>query len=493
MFSPYHEVIEQFHRPKVLVVGDIIMDSYLAGTSTRLSPEAPVPVVAISSQNDVIGGAGNIAINLKSLGAEVVFLSAVGHDENGDKATRLLRRCGIETAVFQDSSRKTMVKTRVTSDGQILARFDYGSECAVTGETEQEIVNYLICNYEYFDIIMLGDYYRGILTDKVIDAIQKLQQRFQKFLAIDSKDLKAFKSTRPTLVKPNYLEATRLLQLPVRKTDRVGQISSKGKVLYQKTGAKIIALTLDYDGAVIFTEGHLIYQSIAYPVAAPNVVGAGDTFISAYILALYAGAAIPSATELSTAASAIAVQKEGTASCSNMELGAFFSIRHKLVSELEELKKLREIYVAQGKKVVFTNGCFDILHSGHISYLNKSKEFGDVLIVAVNDDESIKRVKGPDRPINSLADRMEVLSGLSSVDHIISFGENGIDLPVELIKEIRPHVFTKGGNYSIETLPEASAVQEVGGKIEFVPFIPEHSTTLIIHKIKKGNSFKIGI
>ena len=375
MNTAYHHIINQFHVPRVLVIGDIILDTYLKGDSTRLSPEAPVPVVNISNRTDVIGGAANIAVNFKKLGAKVTLLSAVGEDEGADKAIHILEKAEVNTStIIKESGRKTMVKTRVMVQSQTLARFDYGTQKPITKETEQELIDYLQNNYEKFDIIMAGDYYRGILTTKIIAILESLQQRSPKFFAVDSKDLSSFKNIKPSLIKPNYFEAVKLLDLQYQATERAEQMQGFGEKLYEKTGGKIIALTLDTDGAIIFKEGSLKYRSYAHPVSAPNVVGAGDTFISACSLSLFGGADIPLATELATAAAAIAVSKGVTAPCTTYELKSFFSIHNKYIMHVNELKKLAEIYEAQGKRIVFTNGCFDILHSGHVHYLNHAKE-----------------------------------------------------------------------------------------------------------------------
>ncbi len=488
MNTAYLDIMENFHETKVLVIGDIILDRYLKGDSTRLSPEAPVPIVNISTNHEAVGGAANIALNFCALGAHVTLLSAVGDDEDGQKAIELLKKAGIRAdVIFKETGRKTMVKTRVMAQCQILARFDYGAQKPVNEQTRQHLAKYLKKCYPEFDVIMLGDYYGGILTPNIVSVIKELQVKHNRFLAVDSKNLCTFSELKPSLIKPNYPEAIKLLELNFQSKERVEQVQTYGDALLSKTGASVIALTLDADGAVIFENGKPVYRSVAHPVSSPNVVGAGDTFISAYALALTAGADIPLATELATAAAAIAVKKVDTAPCYQNELISFFSVHNKYLTTPQELQKLCEIYEAQGKRIIFTNGCFDILHSGHITYLNRAKELGDILIVGLNGDESITRLKGASRPINPLVERMQVLSGLSSIDHIIPFSE---DTPIELIKAAKPHVYAKGGDYTKETLPEARIVEELGGEVVFVPLVPDHSTTLIIRKISEANTYK---
>jgi D-beta-D-heptose 7-phosphate kinase / D-beta-D-heptose 1-phosphate adenosyltransferase len=492
MNTVYHNIIDKFHHKKVLVIGDIILDAYLRGDSTRLSPEAPVPVVNVSSRDEVVGGAANIAVNLRALGADVTFVSVLGEDEYAERSIDLLQKAGIDTtAIVKEPGRKTMVKTRVIVHNQILARFDYGTQKSIGNDSEDKLMQFLKEHYKDYEMVVVGDYYRGVATSAMINALKDLQKDHPKFLAIDSKDLLSFKDLNPSLVKPNYFEAIKLLGLPNEDSNRSEQMLAFGEALYEKTNGKTVALTLDSEGAMVFEEGKFKYRSFAYQVSTPNVVGAGDTFISAFSLALNAAADIPLATEIATASAAIAVQKEDTAPCYNTELRSFFSIHNKFLTHAQELKKLCEIYEAQGKRIVFTNGCFDILHSGHVSYLNRAKELGDVLIVGLNNDESIKRLKGPERPINLLEDRMQVLSGLSSIDHIIPFGEEGDDTPIEILKVIKPGLYVKGGDYTRDILPEAKVVEELGGKVVFVPLVPDQSTSLIIRRINSSNSYRL--
>jgi D-beta-D-heptose 7-phosphate kinase/D-beta-D-heptose 1-phosphate adenosyltransferase len=492
MNTAYHNVIDRFHHTKVLVIGDVILDAYLKGDSTRLCPEAPVPVVNITSKEEALGGAANIAVNLRALGAEVTFLSALGDDADADIAILALQQKQINAeSIVKEVGRKTMVKTRIMAQNQILSRFDHGTQKPINEETEQKLISYLQNRFNDFDAVLLGDYYGGILTAQVIQRLQELQKSTPKFIAVDSKNLVNFKDINPTLVKPNYYEAGKLLGITEHSANRAEEMQNLGEELHQKTQAKIIALTLDSDGALVFENGKFVYRSFAHSVPSPNVIGAGDTFIGAFTLALFTGADIPLSTELATAAAAVAVQKEDTAQCSQSELRSFFSIHNKFITHTQELKKLCEIYEAQGKRIIFTNGCFDILHSGHVTYLNRAKELGDILIVALNSDASIKRLKGKDRPINPLEDRMQVLSGLSAIDHIIPFGEENDDTPIELLKIVKPSFYVKGGDYTKETLLEARVVEEQGGEVVFVPMVPDHSTTLIIRRINGEIPYKL--
>jgi D-beta-D-heptose 7-phosphate kinase/D-beta-D-heptose 1-phosphate adenosyltransferase len=237
-------------------------------------------------------------------------------------------------------------------------------------------------------------------------------------------------------------------------------------------------VTLDCEGALVFERGRPAYRTYTQP-ARSCVAGAGDTFVAGLALGLAAGASTAAAAELASGA-AVVVGKDGTAICSAQELREYVSAEDEYYGDLDRLKARVEFYREQGRKIVFTNGCFDILHRGHITYLNRAKALGDVLVVGVNSDESIRRLKGPSRPINSLEDRVQVLAALSCVDHLVAFGE---DTPCNLIRALRPRVFVKGGDYTRERLPEAPLVEELGGVVQILPYLQDRSTTGIIERI----------
>ena len=264
------------------------------------------------------------------------------------------------------------------------------------------------------------------------------------------------------------------------------QIEEHREQLTKKINAEIIAVTLDEEGSVFIDHNNECHHFAAELIEDAHVSGAGDTFLSAAILTWIEEGQINVVQEIATAAASISVRKENTSTCTPEELLNYFPMESKSIESLYELQSRCEHYRRLGKTIVFTNGCFDILHSGHVTYLHCAKELGDILIVGINNDESIKRIKGPDRPINSLEDRMKVLSGLYAVDHVVPFGSAHDDTPVELIKTIKPDYFVKGGDYSKDKLPEAETVEENGGEIVFLPFIPDHSTTSIINKISSN-------
>jgi D-beta-D-heptose 7-phosphate kinase / D-beta-D-heptose 1-phosphate adenosyltransferase len=481
----YQNLISTFRQFSVLVIGDLILDMYLKGASTRLASEGPVPVVDILSTSIVLGGAANVALNLKQLGAKVSFCSVAGQDENGDAAVKLLGENGINARIIQDKERSTVVKTRVTSGGQLLVRYDSGSESQINSRIEEHFIALLQIIYPQHDAILISDYAKGVLTPNIIKALQLLDKKQKKFIAVDSKNLEKFKTLQPSVVKPNYQEIVRLLGLPIQNSNRIQQITYKKEEILSNTGAQIIAVTMDREGALLFKGTDDIYRCYAHQVAPVQVAGAGDAYISAFTLACMAGSEVSVAGEFASAVAAVAMHNENTAYCTMQELNAYLSINEKIIWDLEHLCHLAAMYRSQGKKIIFTNGCFDILHSGHINYLNRARELGHVLIVGVNTDESVRRIKGKDRPINTLHERLEVLAGLGAVNHIVPFGDVLQDTATPLILAIQPDVFVKGDDHKKETLQEAGLVEQYGGEVILLTLLPDRSTTGIIEKILK--------
>lgn len=490
----YQQLIGKFKKFKVLVVGDFILDAYFQGTCTRLAPEAPVPVVDIDKRSYCLGGAANVAANLAALDAEVVFCTAVGEDEAAYRGKELLQQLGIATsALVHSNQRQTLLKTRIVTSLQPMLRFDEGTVADLDATLSSQLLRNVADAYDWCDAVIVADYMKGILSKEVIEGIQCLGGKQRKLVAVDSKRVAAFADLAPDLIKPNYEEVIKLLSLPFQKINRNEQLRSHGKELFETCKARIVAVTLDSEGSMLFDKGELCASVSAPPVVNQHVSGAGDTYISACLLALLSGGNPFQMAEIATKAAACAIEKENTALCYWKELVEALSPAGKYLSSSSAVRNAIENYKDQGKRIVFTNGCFDILHSGHVSYLNQAKQMGDVLIVGLNKDESIKRLKGDSRPINSLNNRVAVLAALSAVDHIIPFGEEKDDTPVNLIKLVKPDVFVKGGDYQNSLLPEQAILNKIGAETVFLPFVPHQSTTGIINKMDQGTKHKLSL
>ena len=479
-------LIDAFPRLRVLVIGEAMLDAYLHGTSGRLCREAPVPIVAVEARIDVPGGAANAAVNARALGARVTLLSVTGDDEEGAALRAALAARDVDTShVLVDPARRTLAKHRVFAGAQMLVRFDVGSTSRVDRAHEAALVERLGALLAAHDAVIVSDYGYGLLTPRVIDALGAAQAVSSRVIVADSKALGAFRGVGVTAVKPNYDETLRLLggRTAARAGARADVMARHGERLLEITGAQIAAVTLDTEGALFFERGRAPYRTYARPADHARAAGAGDTFASALALALAAGGDLAITAEIASAAAAVVVAKEGTATCSRDELRAYVAGDEKLAPDLASLLGRLAAARRVGKRIVLTNGCFDILHRGHIGYLNAAKTLGDILVVGLNTDASVRRLKGPTRPINALEDRSAVLAGLSAVDHIVAFDE---PTAIELCAAVRPHVFVKGGDYTRDRLPEAVVVESQGGEVQLLPYLKEHSTSSIIARARRA-------
>jgi D-beta-D-heptose 7-phosphate kinase/D-beta-D-heptose 1-phosphate adenosyltransferase len=468
---------------KVVVIGDAMLDGYVSGSSGRLAQEAPVPVVAVCRSDEAPGGAANVAANAAALGAQVSLLSVVGDDPEGHRLTRALRRQGVDTGGVQARPlRRTLSKTRVMSEGHMLVRFDDGTTSPIDSESQEVLAGTLAVAFASCDAVVVSDYGYGVLTPGVVATLARLQAAERRLLAVDAKHLVRYARAGVTVVKPNFAQAASMLGStpPDGPGSRAPWMAGQGERLLERCGADIVAVTLDADGALVFERGRPPHRTHARPHPQLRAAGAGDTYLTVLTLALAAGADTPSAAELASAAAAVVMAKEGTATCSAAEVAEMLAPGGKLLGD-DQVAQRMAFHRAQGHRIVFTNGCFDILHRGHTTYLNRAKALGDVLVVGVNTDAGVRRLKGAQRPINQLEDRIEVLAALSCVDHVVAFGE---DDPSRLIRSVRPHVFAKGGDYTRELLPEAAVVEELGGTVVLLPYEADRSTSRIIDRIR---------
>jgi D-beta-D-heptose 7-phosphate kinase/D-beta-D-heptose 1-phosphate adenosyltransferase len=477
--------LRAFNGCRVLVVGESMLDSYVRGSAERLSREAPVPIVALAERVDAPGGAGNTAVNVAELGGRPSFVSVVGNDPHGERLREALVAHSVPTDdIVVRPQRETLAKERILADGQMLVRLDSGTVEPIDATTEDELIERVAAAHAVADAVIVSDYDYGVVTPRVTTVLAELQARRALPLVVDARDPGRYRRLQITAVKPNYGEAVRLLgERELHGTDaRVRQIGTHGDRLLELTGARIVAVTVDTDGSFVFERDQPPYRTYTKPNSHSRAAGAGDTFVATLTLALATGATTPEAAELASSAAAVVVSQEGTTACSARALEESISTIGKRIVDRERLAQRMAYLHAQGRRIVFTNGCFDILHRGHITYLNRAKALGDVLIVGVNSDDSVARLKGPGRPINGLDDRLHVLEALSCVDLVVPFHE---DTPVDLLRAIRPHVFVKGGDYRIESLPEAPVVTSLGGTVQILPYVEDRSTTGIIDRVRR--------
>jgi D-beta-D-heptose 7-phosphate kinase/D-beta-D-heptose 1-phosphate adenosyltransferase len=486
MKKDLNKIIDNIKNLKILVAGDAILDTYEYGTIDKICREAPVPVFNLTGQKYCCGGAANTAINLSALGAETFYLTVLWQDSHGRELIKILQKNNVHTEyIIKEKSRKTIAKKRVTAASNIILRIDEGTIENINKTIEKELLEKFFELYNDVDATLLSDYNLGIITDGFIKAIETFHLASRKPVIVDSKNLERYKNICPTIVKPNYPEALQLLKLPkVAGNQRIEQVSKNMKAFFEKTGAENVAVTLDADGIVLLQPGKKPYRIICDPKDSKKTIGAGDTFISALTLGVASKLKMETATEIAAAAAAIVVEKEGTEGCTNQQLKSYFNAVPKYISSGEELLNTIKELRKKEKKIVFTNGCFDLIHKGHIALLKKAREAGDVLIVGVNNDESVRKVKGPDRPINNLEDRIAVLAGLQSIDYLVSFAEES---PVELIKAVHPDVFVKGEHYTETSIPEAPLLKKLGCVVKIIPSVEDISTTELINKINEIN------
>lgn len=479
------DLVTRFSELRALVVGDSLLDRYLEGAASRLCREAPVPVLFVSDQQEMPGGAANVAMNMAALGMRAQIVSVCGNDNCGTRLQSLLQQGGVDTSTLVLSPHaSTPCKSRLIGNKQILARFDFESREPLCAADESSLLEALDATIPQADLVVLSDYGYQTFTPAVLERLRELQERRPRTLVADStRRLDLFSRLGVTAAKPNYQEACSLLGFPAEEkaAGRVQTISDNGERLLERCGASLVAVSLDRDGAILFERERPPYRTYSRPVPDSAAVGAGDSFVAALAAALALGADANSAGEIAARAGTVVIEKCGTATCSAAELQASLHAVSKLITDLGRFERQLLEYRRQGKQIVFANGCFDILHSGHIRCLSRARELGDVLIVAVNDDESIRRVKGEGRPINKLEDRLRVLNALNYVDHLVSFSD---DTAVDLVRLIRPEVFVKGPGVRPEDLPERSVVEESGGKIEILAGPAEKSTSRIIGRIK---------
>lgn len=460
--------------PVVAVVGDVILDRWWTGTAERISREAPAPVVRMTDRVDAPGGAANAAVNLAALGASVRIAATVGDDDAGRRLATLLTTAQVDTdALVCLPGYATQVKTRVAGGGQVIVRLDEGDVLDDGGR--DRLASAALAASRSAAAELICDYGAGAGTGSVREALAGRRDR-PAVSVVDAHDLAGWAVLEPTVVTPNSAEAERLLGVSLGSgAHRVRVAQESRDVLLAASGASGVVVTLDRDGTVVHDATGTTRTTTA-PASEANASGAGDTFAAALTLALAVGEALPDAARFAQAAADVVVRQPGTSVCTAAMLRSVTTAGTRLLDADALVARLSEEHAA-GRRIVFTNGCFDVLHLGHTAYLKQAKLLGDVLVVAVNDDDSVRRLKGPGRPINIAADRADLLAELPAVDYVTVFES---DTPIPLLRRIRPDIYAKGGDYTAEMLEETDVVRGYGGTVRIVDYVSPHSTSRII-------------
>lgn len=474
--------------PRVLVVGDALLDGWLSGPARRLGRDGPVPVVELAETRTAPGGAGNAAANLAALGARTDLVAVLGDDADAAELRTLLEEAGVGTAhCVTERGRRTAVKRRLVSAGQPLARYDVGPAHPPRPATTAALVTALeAAMAEPVDAVLVADYGHDAVGPQVRAAVSRLRPRIP-LLAVDARTPDGWASLRPDLVTPNAAEAAALIDgTEPTGTDRVGWALAHRAALARAAGEADVVVTLDVDGAVRLPADPTApgQRTTACPGPESRACGAGDTFTAASTAARAAGISPEQALVLAQCAADVVVERDGTAVCSAGALTARLAAHDRggLLARRDLLAIVAE-HCRRGSRIVFTNGCFDVLHRGHVAYLRQARALGDVLVVALNDDDSVARLKGPERPVNPLEDRAGVVGAIDCVDLVTSFSQ---DTPAELIEAVRPDVYTKGGDYTPQMLPETPIVERLGGEVRVLDYLSDHSTTAIVGRIRAG-------
>jgi D-beta-D-heptose 7-phosphate kinase/D-beta-D-heptose 1-phosphate adenosyltransferase len=476
-------------RQTVLCVGDLMLDEFVYGEVSRISPEAPAPVIAVQRSETSIGGAGNVARNIASLGARCVFVGLIGEDDAGNMLKAALgREHLIESVLVTDSTRPTTRKVRFVSEhfSTHMLRADWEKALPASADVEQKLIDAILLLLPRVDVVLLSDYAKGVLTARVIRDVIDAARKAGKRVIVDPKSANLAVYRGATLLTPNrkeFAEATR------SRAGTETEIAAAAQEAMLLADCEAILVTLSEHGMTLVPRNGEVIHVAGHPVKVRDVSGAGDTAVAAVAVALAAGADWEAALRIANAAAAVAVGKKGTAVVTSAELRrkilphAFLAAEEKIVLARGDLDAHLLDWRKQGLRVGFTNGCFDILHPGHVKVLTAARGACDRLIVGLNSDASVKRLKGEDRPVQGERARAEVLAALEAVDLVVIFEE---DTPLDLIIRIRPSVLVKGGDYTRDQVVGHEVVATNGGEVLLVDVLEGFSTSSLVKRAREG-------
>jgi D-beta-D-heptose 7-phosphate kinase/D-beta-D-heptose 1-phosphate adenosyltransferase len=464
--------------PNVLVIGDLMIDHYLWGSCDRISPEAPVQVVNINSESAVLGGAGNVINNLKALGANVDVISVIGECEVSNELVKLLSDIQVDTKyLITQKNRISSKKTRIVASQQQVIRYDRESIDEINIKSQKTILDFFKKTVNNYDVVLLSDYGKGVLTFDLTQSLINISKQNNKKLLADPKGLDYSKYKGAFLLTPNKKEASEATRIKIQDNE---SLIYAIKDIKEKCDLEFSLITLSDQGIAIFDTKLRVHPTTAKEVF--DVTGAGDTVLASLGFALSCHENIDEAVKFANLASGVVVGKIGSATATLNEIVEYESSLNKSSSD-EHIKTYNEISFIvnelkmKHKKIIFTNGCFDILHLGHIKYLEAAKNLGDVLILGLNSDDSIKRLKGKNRPINEQDERAYILASLEVIDYVVIFDE---DTPIDLINIVQPDILVKGGDYKGKDV----VGQNIAKELKIINFIEGKSTTKTIERIQ---------
>jgi D-beta-D-heptose 7-phosphate kinase / D-beta-D-heptose 1-phosphate adenosyltransferase len=473
-------------RQTILCIGDLMLDDFVYGEVSRISPEAPALVIRVGNENVVIGGAGNVAHNIASLGAEALFVGIIGNDMHGRHLQKMLanKRNGIAARLVVDKSRPTTRKLRFVSahHSTHLLRADWEMASLADAKTEAALIKHALALLPKARAVVLSDYAKGVLTPKLIRTVIARARKLGRPVVVDPKGINYSIYRGATIITPNRNELGEAAHMPVGTLD---EVAAAATALMKQVRCEAVLVTLGEEGMMLQARRAAPVHVPAYTVRVRDVSGAGDTVVAALAVMLALGADFESGMRACNAAAAVVIGKRGTATVSAAELrarilpSAALAPAEKIVFDWRELDERMVQWRAQDLRVGFTNGVFDLLHPGHIKVLAQARAACDRLVVGLNSDASVRRLKGAGRPIQSEHARAEVLAGLEAVDLVVVFDQ---DTPRDLIRQVRPTVLVKGGDYRRDQVVGRDIVEAQGGEVVLVDLVPGFSTTRIVER-----------
>lgn len=489
------DIVRNMAGKSVLVVGDIMLDRFVYGRVDRISPEGPVPVLSIARENMMLGGAGNTLSNLAHLGCHGKLISVVGDDADGKTVAKLAQDLGVDIeGLVRLSDRPTIVKTRYLVGHQQLLRTDFERICDIAPETQNQLLQHMRGLLNEVGAVIISDYGKGLLVRSFIEELIKLVKSKNIPVLVDPKGRDFSKYSGADVVTPNKKELSEATGGKSLENDE--QIVFAGKEILKNCGIGAVVATRSSDGMSVIGASEPVHIRSAKDIEVFDVSGAGDTVIATIAAALAAGADLVQAASIANIAGSIVVTKVGTAPIhaqeliTTLEAEAGIEEAHRAaVLDWKRAKEQVSKWKAQGLRVGFTNGCFDILHYGHVTYLNDARKKCDRLIVALNSDSSVRILKGTERPVHDENSRAAVLVALGAVDMVVHFGaeKSGDDNTARaLLETLQPDIYFKGGDYTVDQIPEAPTVMRYGGVVDVMPVYEGHSTTNSIKKMRSG-------